>query len=155
MPVNITITGAAAQEALDELAALAAAIGNQIDDAQLSPPASQATPRKRARRAPESPALVEPVPALDPAEKPAPQPEASKPATVEAAAVETIAALNSETEFTEDDARNALLDLGRQADGRAKCREVLAEFNAAKISEIKPGDRKAFIAAIAKHRGLA
>ena len=155
MPVNITITGAAAQEALDELAALAAAIGNQIDDAQLSSPAPQATPRKRARRAPESPALVEPVPALDPAEKPAPQPEASKPATVEAAAVETIAALNSETEFTEDDARNALLDLGRQADGRAKCREVLAEFNAAKISEIKPGDRKAFIAAIAKHRGLA
>lgn len=62
---------------------------------------------------------------------------------------------DAKPEFSEDDVRKALVDLGSQANGKENCRAVLTQFGATKISEVKVEDRKAFIAAIAKLRGVA
>lgn len=59
-----------------------------------------------------------------------------------------------DTPFTLDDARKALADLLAQPDGKTKAQAVFAELGCAKLSELSEGQYKAFIAAIAKARGL-
>lgn len=161
MPVTITINGENGHQALAELSILAAAVnGTPTLTAEPVPEADERAfpePKTPGRRKGQTNKVVEvaevDVPAVGPTpvRETAPEPEMAE---TEQNTAQEAPAEQAEKTFTEDDARKALVDLGGQPDGKEKCRAVLTEFGVTKISEIKPEDRKAFIAAIAKKRGL-
>lgn len=139
-------------------------------------PPEQPPRRTRTKKAAELEAVdIEPAPKQEPevaAEPEAPFLESDTSANAESPAGETKSVSGTATaepsgsaapaspsdgkpEFTEDDARRALIDLGAQANGKEKCRAVLTKFGATKLSEIPAEKRKEFIAEIARERGIA
>lgn len=157
MPVEITIKGENASQALAELMSLsngfnAAPAPVYAEEVPAGEERAAPEPKAPGRRKGQTTKVVEvaevDVPSVDPASV---QEAAPEPEKVEA---EQNTAQETEQTFSEDDARKALVDLGAQPDGKALCRAVLTEFGVTKISEIKPEARKDFIAAIAKKRGL-
>lgn len=184
MPVTITINGENAHQALAELMTLsegvmssapAALQAEPVPDAERKefPPAEPAPRKARAPKAAKPVELEEvAVEQEAPAEPEAPFTESDTAAN--AASTETKAKSasgtateapsgsaanaspsNAPADFTEDDARRALSDLSSQPNGKELCRAVLTKFGAAKISEVPADQRKAFIAEIAKMRGVA
>lgn len=166
MPIQITISGDTATEALRELQGLSAGFSGPVHalnfaSAGRGPLAEEVPlgeersfPEAKPARKPRAPKQVETAPAETPETEAEREAEADAmaetPATVEAAE-EAVAA---DQVFTLDDARKALGDLLAQPNGKDKAKAVFAEFSATKISDIAEGQIKGFIAAIAKQRGL-
>lgn len=170
MPIQITISGDTAVEALRELQGLSSG---------LTAPAAKVEPAPAPQVAEEVPAAEEktfPEPAkttrkpraakVEPQDAPRPSPELVAEAQGRFAEGNLYGELDGPAEpeaeqpeetdkpFTVDDARTALSDLLKQPDGKTKAQAVFAETGCTKLSEIPEGSYKAFIAAIAKARGL-
>lgn len=164
MPVTITINGENANQAIAELMSLSGGF-NAAPDTRLvaeEVPAGEerAAPEPKApgRRKGQASKVVEVAEVeladVDPTTAPKGAAEVEAPPALVANEDGVGVLPETDKAFTEEDARAALKDLGEQPNGKDMCRKVLTEFGVAKLSEVKPEDRKAFIAAIAKMRGL-
>ena len=152
MPIQITISGDTAVEALRELHGLSA--GLVVPDTR---PVAEEVPAEEEKVFPEAPKRRGRPPKTEPAPVEQSAPMADKLAEegrLEDADADERQAEEAEKPFTVDDARKALSDLLAQPDGKTKAQAVFAEMKCTKLSEIPEGEFKAFIAAIAKARGL-
>lgn len=176
MPIQITISGDTAIEALHELRGLSNGLSGAVAPAADTRPVAEEVPAGDERAFPEpkparKPRAAKAEIAAEPevAEKPtAPFDDTSASAasnadetksaqdipTEASSGSATSASPTDEKPFTLDDARKALGDLLAQPNGKDKAKAVFAEFSATKISDIAEGQIKGFIAAIAKQRGL-
>lgn len=178
MPVTITIHGQSAGEALAELLGFSQALdgprpagepaaklqAEPVPDSERKEFPPEPPRRTRAKKTAELEAVdIEPAPKQEVAAEPEaplsePAVDAAEPSaepTPSTSSSADTATDDVKPEFSEDDARRALIDLGAQPDGKQKCRDVLTKFQATKLSEIPAVKRKEFIAEIARMRGIA
>lgn len=152
MPIQITISGDTAVEALRELHGLSA--GLVVPDTRL---VAEEVPAEEEKVFPGAPKRRgRPPKAVEPVQETAPEAETSvaEQNTAQAPDADQETDQADDKPFTVDDARKALSDLLAQPDGKTKAQAVFAEMKCTKLSEIPEGEFKAFIAAIAKARGL-
>lgn len=162
MPVHINITGEDAAHALRELQGLATGFSGPVQALNFTSagrgPVAEEVPAAEEKTFPEPKRRGRPPKAVEPEVVEQPTPMADKVAeegTIENADADERQAEEAEKPFTVDDARTALSDLLKQPDGKTKAQAVFAEMGCTKLSEIPEGAYKAFIAAIAKARGLS
>jgi hypothetical protein len=158
MPIQITISGDTAIEALHELRGLSNGLSGAVAPAADTRPVAEEVPAGDEKAFPEPKPTRKPRAAKaepEAVEQPAPMADkVAEEGTIENADADERQAEEAEKPFTVDDARTALSDLLKQPDGKTKAQAVFAEMGCTKLSEIPEGSYKAFIAAIAKARGL-
>lgn len=161
MPIQITISGDTAVEALRELHGLSAGLTPAAPPAPVAEPVPageerafpEATKTTRKPRAAKAEVVADAPPQAGEVTNDVLGQGASAPAEEKPGEVTNDVPADDQV-FTVDDARKALKDLLEQPDGKTKAQAVFAEMGAKMLSQIPEGSYKAFIAAIAKARGL-
>lgn len=148
--MNITIQVTGLGDLADSINNLAEALRAGVKADEVIKTASRKAKRTEQAAQP-APA---PEPEALPKEAPAPEPVDTPPAVEETKPAETTTATESPSKPDHAAAKAALLELVK-AKGHPAGSEVLKQFGAARISDVKDTDIEAFIAAVAKAQACA